>query len=476
MTRHVMIALVGTTPAVLSLTLYALAHRKSQWIPDEIHVVSTRIGLELLRDPPTEDQNNISTGWVPFQAVLDSMVDGGELNRSPSIHWHGIVAPDVDQREATESLADLLARVYVEQSKLKDTEIHLSAAGGRKSMGWIAAQVFSLLARPQDRASQVLVDSVHEGAGGFYFPTQPLSLTGLRNIKSHSRQTFDIADRQLRCIVDEVDGDAFPFSAATVELVDLPSVRLHSFLEKELINAIHEHAPAQFGKLVRDVDIYLNSRVLELDTTKTPSELRICDTQSGRAVFVLRAGALTKDAMPDTHRVESHMPDAENEPIVFSVQRKAWAWMAWVAWLTAEQQTRDDDMREVDKPKNSREMCALLLVGCLQIDHGLLAEWTTQARAQYLKNATLEDERYFAQTAYGKVWSVLNLSVSRPLEFKDLKSSLAAAFSEISFTQFERVNPLFKFFFDRKLRASVPQYGHFSRVQVFSPPQCTAVR
>jgi CRISPR-associated protein (TIGR02584 family) len=48
--------------------------------------------------------------------------------------------------------------------------LHVSIAGGRKSMGFFAGYAFSLFGRTQDRLSHVLVNDPFESFPDFYFP------------------------------------------------------------------------------------------------------------------------------------------------------------------------------------------------------------------------------------------------------------------------------------------------------------------
>jgi CRISPR-associated protein (TIGR02584 family) len=52
-----------------------------------------------------------------------------------------------------------------------DTEIHVSIAGGRKTMGYYLGYALSLYGRPQDRLSHVLVSDPYETNRDFYYPT-----------------------------------------------------------------------------------------------------------------------------------------------------------------------------------------------------------------------------------------------------------------------------------------------------------------
>ena len=51
--RTVLIAGMGTSPAVLTETVWALAHQKKPVVPDEIVVLTTKAGKDALRATPS---------------------------------------------------------------------------------------------------------------------------------------------------------------------------------------------------------------------------------------------------------------------------------------------------------------------------------------------------------------------------------------------------------------------------------------
>ena len=52
-----------------------------------------------------------------------------------------------------------------------ETALHVSIAGGRKTMGYYLGYALSLFGRPQDRLSHVLVSPPFESHPQFYYPS-----------------------------------------------------------------------------------------------------------------------------------------------------------------------------------------------------------------------------------------------------------------------------------------------------------------
>lgn len=111
--------------------------------------------------------------------------DGSRFTREPT-RSHGessdalgtIAAPsnaldDVTSKEDAAIMGDLIFQLMAGFTADPDTEVHLSLAGGRKTMSAHALLAMTLLGRVQDEASHVLVSPPRfEGHPHFWFPYQ----------------------------------------------------------------------------------------------------------------------------------------------------------------------------------------------------------------------------------------------------------------------------------------------------------------
>ncbi|MCM8611164.1 CRISPR-associated ring nuclease Csm6 [Accumulibacter sp.] len=169
--RRVLLAVTGLSPQIVTETLYALTvgAEGTPFVPTEIHLITTRSGAEkarlaLLSDDP---------GWFhqlchdyelpPIRFAADTVHvlrdgDGGALE--------DIRSPD-DNRHAADGITELVRAFTADP----DCALHVSIAGGRKTMGFFLGYALSLYGRPQDRLSHVLVSEPFESSGGFYYPT-----------------------------------------------------------------------------------------------------------------------------------------------------------------------------------------------------------------------------------------------------------------------------------------------------------------
>jgi CRISPR-associated protein (TIGR02584 family) len=230
----VLLAVTGMSPAILTETVWALACEKPPVIPGRIVVITTlpgkaRIEEELFK--PSSDYAN-RTVW---QALRDTVFQlaGRDLEISPAKFDDLLILDDIRliaNRDAklgrsfpvedirtpadNETAADFILDEVRKITANADTTLIASLAGGRKTMGALLYAALSLLGRPQDRLTHVLVGEPFENPGlapRFYFPARPETL------HQHSRT-----------------GGVHKSDAARIWLADVPFVRLRELFPKQL--------------------------------------------------------------------------------------------------------------------------------------------------------------------------------------------------------------------------------------------------
>ena len=93
-----------------------------------------------------------------------------------------------DNETAADLIVEQLRRLTVDP----DTELHVSIAGGRKTMGFYLGYALTLFGRTQDRLSHVLVSEPFESCWDFFYPT-PYS----RVIQTKDQNLADVRDGQV---------------------------------------------------------------------------------------------------------------------------------------------------------------------------------------------------------------------------------------------------------------------------------------
>ncbi len=207
--RRILLAVTGLTPQVVTETLYALACRAdSPWVPDEIHLITTATGAENARLNLL-----LPDGWF-HRLCADyhlPAIDFPVGNIHIASDADGRPLDDIRSQEENTQIADFITETVRTLTGDGDSnsELHVSIAGGRKTMGYYLGYALSLYGRPQDRLSHVLVSDPYETNRDFYYPTpyeRPI----------HSKR----GDK-------EITVDA---RNARVELADIPFVRLRDGL------------------------------------------------------------------------------------------------------------------------------------------------------------------------------------------------------------------------------------------------------
>lgn len=170
--RRVLLAVSGLSPQIITETLYALAvaaEPAERFVPTEIHVLTTvegarRVQLALLSDQPggfhalRRDYGLPDICFGPAQIHQVQGTDGQPL-------------PDIRSESDNALMADAITDLVRELTADPDSALHVSMAGGRKTMGYYAGYALSLFGRAQDRLSHVLVSAPFESSLEFFYPT-----------------------------------------------------------------------------------------------------------------------------------------------------------------------------------------------------------------------------------------------------------------------------------------------------------------
>ncbi len=170
-TRRVLLVIIGRTPQIFTETLYKLAVESTPaFVPTEIHIITTQEGAKSAE-----------------LALLGVDSGGGEFHRfcadfdfhniyfdSQNIH---IIADtegefiDDNQSSAHNRVAsDFITQKVQEFTRDEQSILHLSLAGGRKTMSFYAGYALSLYGRMQDRLSHVLVNDPFQNNLDFFYP------------------------------------------------------------------------------------------------------------------------------------------------------------------------------------------------------------------------------------------------------------------------------------------------------------------
>lgn len=237
--RRILLLVTGLSPQIVTETVYALAvASQPRFVPTEVHLLTTTAGaaranLALLSQAP---------GW--FKRLRDDY-------QLPEIHFSarnihvvqdatGNALADIRAIEDNERAANAITAQVCQLTKDPRAAVHVSIAGGRKTMGFYAGYALSLYGREQDRLSHVLVNAPYEGLADFYYPTPYENVVYTHGPKPEPINTAE----------------------AEVTLAEIPFVRLREGLSPELLKQ-----GAGFGTLVNSVQTHFDTPEVNIDWT-----------------------------------------------------------------------------------------------------------------------------------------------------------------------------------------------------------------
>ena len=210
---RILVAVSGLSPQVVTETLYALAvapePEERPFVPTKIRLVTTAAGARLAERALLDRDN----GWFhrlraeyrlpPITFAPEHIVVLEDGTGKP---LDDIRSRD-DNRYAADAIVDLIGALTCDD----DSALHVSIAGGRKTMGFCLGYALSLYGRPQDRLSHVLVNAPFESLQDFYYPAPQ------------------------RRVIRARDGRQYDAHDARVTLADIPFVRLRTALGRDLL-------------------------------------------------------------------------------------------------------------------------------------------------------------------------------------------------------------------------------------------------
>ena len=232
--RTVLLATVGTSPAVLTETVWALAHPAradaGPIVPDEVVVLTTLRGKVAI-----ESQLLAPDGaWPRLVAALerDGLPVAGKLAFGEAsirlLDHEKAFLEDIRTSEENESVADLFLREIRGITEAPQTRLYASIAGGRKTMGALLLSCMSLLGRDGDHVLHILVNEPFDSRldPPFYFP-EPKAKHVFVDPATKTPKTLRASDARL-------------------DLIDLPFVKMRGWYQDKF-----RSLPPRYSDLVR---------------------------------------------------------------------------------------------------------------------------------------------------------------------------------------------------------------------------------
>jgi CRISPR-associated protein (TIGR02584 family) len=329
----VLLAVTGMSPAVLTETVWALAHETPPIIPDRVFVLTTISGRQAIERElllPVPDRE----GWTRWQVLREDILSRLDPACSPAADDRLILEPprvitapnprtgqsdwleDLRTPAQNEAAANFILEEVRRIVENRDTRLIASLAGGRKTMGALLYAALTLLGRETDRLTHVLVNDPFEDARlrpRFYFPSgKPIA---------HHLPAGDGAESR-----------EFSSDEARIELADVPFVRLR--------NRFSEMAelPGSFHELVRRY-----SRQLDADARR---KARVEIRHSDRLLLVDgQAVRMRPKALAILHALLDQQANEAVQRGQLEAQDVVTAWIAQHSELVWRGKVTNDDLK-----------------------------------------------------------------------------------------------------------------------------------
>lgn len=245
MPRHrVLLITTGSSPQVVTETVYALATASPPWIPERIVLATTADAARQFREGRHNgDGKAILAPLLGKDGKLAALakalgIDLGmeQVDVLVPRDADGLEVADIRSDIQVAAFAEMLMQAVADITADRTTALHVSLAGGRKTMSFVAGQVMSLLGRSQDVLSHVLVEpaSLESAQNGFWWPGDGSPGADYAKVRLHTvpflrvRAWLDKAKLQTMAsggFVDAVEAANIALGSADV-VIDLANERL----------------------------------------------------------------------------------------------------------------------------------------------------------------------------------------------------------------------------------------------------------
>lgn len=269
----VLLAVTGMSPAVLTETIWALAHPEpgsdnAPTLPHRVVVITTTRGREeIIKALFTKNSSfGNKTAWetlrlklakegLPVKDRLRFGTTGDDIRvfTKPEADTNrNYELDDIRTPEDNEAAADFILDNLRGFAEDPEKIIIGSIAGGRKTMSALLYACFCLIGRDCDRLTHVLVNEPFEQLRDFYFPSQPGG------------------------VITHRDGGKFNPADAKIQLAEIPFVPLRYLFQRELgrpaggfmrlVDTCTSNIKKQIGERIR---LTVNSREREIEINGT---------------------------------------------------------------------------------------------------------------------------------------------------------------------------------------------------------------
>lgn len=215
-TNRILLAVSGMSPQIVTETLYSLAiAQHPTFIPTQIHLITTKAGAKEAKEAKEAKLKLLHPKTGKFYALCADYQLNNIQFTEENIHiikdTQGQSLDDIKTPAQNEAAADFITDIVGRLTQDNESALHISIAGGRKTMGYYLGYALSLYGRAQDSLSHVLVTDRYEGLKDFFYPSPESQ------------------------VIEDREGKALDAHEAEIMLAEIPFVRLRGGLPEHLL-------------------------------------------------------------------------------------------------------------------------------------------------------------------------------------------------------------------------------------------------
>lgn len=240
---EVVVFVTGTTPQIITETLYALIHRQPSVRADEVHIITTSHGASLVKE-------NLFDSGVFHEFCKEFRLSKNILTEK-SIHIidngkEGQINDIISEKD-NERLGDFILSFIKDKTEDDHIRLHCSLAGGRKTMSFYLGAALQLLGRPCDRLYHVLVSPEFESTPDFYYkPKTSRMLTHRGRVLNTRDAVIHLAELPLILLREKLSQDGLSFRQMVKEgqrdidtAITQPALELNRARQQVMIGNTH---------------------------------------------------------------------------------------------------------------------------------------------------------------------------------------------------------------------------------------------
>lgn len=258
--KEVFIFVAGTTPQIITETIYALSKRNPPIYPQKLYIITTSIGRKIIKNTIIK-KGILESLFKEYNIPLVDLTDDSFIVPR---YKNGKELDDIKDDKDNAIIGDLICSFIKERTREEDSRLHCSIAGGRKTMSFYLGVALQLFGRQRDKLYHVLVSPEFEANQEFFYKPKKNQIIKTPNGKRLNTKNAKVFLAELPFIRLR---DKFPLSGRTFnELVSESQKEIDRAFICPPLNVFLEESAVQIGDVkikIQPVHLALYTAFLE---------------------------------------------------------------------------------------------------------------------------------------------------------------------------------------------------------------------